>query len=177
MNQQPSTAPSDGIGAPRYLQTLVAHLAWANRGLFAALRDVEAFDARAGSELIRRALDHIHVVSCIFQAHLQGISHPYTSTQSPALPSLAELDERSAAVDRWYADTTGSLGADELARPRSVRFTDGNVVTMTAADMILHVVTHTHHHRGNVDAIMYQTGMPRPRSGVPEFLVSQASAT
>jgi hypothetical protein len=35
----------------------------------------------------------------------------------------------------------------------------------------------TIHHRGNVDAIMYQAGMPRPRDGFPEFLVSRASAT
>lgn len=160
-----------------YLQTLVAHLAWANRGLFAALREVESFDARPGAELIRRVLDHVHVVSRIFQAHLQGVSHPYTSTQSTTLPSLAELDHSSEAVDRWYVETAASLGAAELARPRGVRFTDGNVVTMTAADILLHVVSHTHHHRGNVDAVMYQAGMARPRSGIPEFLVSRASAS
>lgn len=177
MDQQLSTASGDGAGAPTYLQTLVAHLAWANRGLFTALREVESFDARQGSELIRRALDHVHVVSRIFQAHLQGVSHSYMSTQSATLPSLAELDHSSEAVDRWYVETTASLSAPELARPRAVRFTDGNVVTMTAADMILHVVSHTHHHRGNVDAVMYQTGMARPRSGIPEFLVSRASAS
>lgn len=177
MDHQLSTASGNGAGAPMYLQTLVAHLAWANRGLFSALREVESFEARPGSELIRRALDHVHVVSRIFQAHLQGGSHPYTSTQSVTLPSLAELDASSETVDRWYVDTTASLGATELARPRAVRFTDGNLVTMTAAEMILHVVTHTHHHRGNVDAIMYQTGMARPRSGLPEFLVSRASAS
>jgi uncharacterized damage-inducible protein DinB len=177
MDHQLSTACGDGAGAPMYLQTLVAHLAWANRGLFTALREVESFDARPGSELIRRALDHVHVVSRIFQAHLQDVSHPYTSTQSATLPSLAELEHSSETVDRWYVETTASFDAAELARPRAVRFTDGNVVTMTAADMVLHVVTHTHHHRGNVDAIMYQTGMPRPRSGIPEFLVSRASAS
>ena len=58
-----------------------------------------------------------------------------------------------------------------------MRFTDGKILTMTAADMILHVVTHTHRHHGNVDAIMYQAGMPRPRDGFPEFLVSRAAAT
>lgn len=177
MDHQLSTASGGTTGAPTYLQTLVAHLAWANRGLFTALHEVESFDARPGSELIRKALDHVHVVSRIFQAHLEGVSHAFTSTQSAILPSLAELDHSSERVDRWYVETTASLGAAELARPRAVRFTDGNVVMMTAADIILHVVSHTHHHRGNVDAIMYQTGMARPRSGIPEFLVSQASAS
>jgi hypothetical protein len=46
----------------------------------------------------------VHVVSRIFQAHLQGVSHPYTSPQSATLPSLAELDHDSEAVDRWYVD-------------------------------------------------------------------------
>ncbi len=177
MNHPPPIVSYDGTGAPTHLQTLVTHLAWANRLLFAALRDVEAFDSRNGAGLILRVLDHVHVVSRIFQAHLQGVSHQYESTQSATLSSLAELDRGSETVDRWYVDTAASLRPEELARPRDVRFTDGKIVTMTAAEMILHVVTHTLHHRGNVDAIMYQAGMPRPREGFPEFLVSRASAT
>ncbi|WP_437730122.1 DinB family protein [Sorangium sp. So ce1335] len=158
------------------LQTLVAHAAWANRQLFAALRDVDSFASQQGAGLILRVLDHIHVVSRIFQAHLQGVSHGYKSTQSAVLPALEELDHASEAIDRWVVDTTASLGPEELAQPRDVRFTDGKVVPMTAATMILHVVTHTTHHRGNVDAIMVQCGMPRRRDGFPEFLVSRASA-
>src|SRR4051812_49085279 len=70
------------------LRTLVAHLAWANRQLFGALRDVDSFASQPGADLILRALDHIHVVRCIFQAHLQGVSHDYRSTQSAVLPAL-----------------------------------------------------------------------------------------
>jgi uncharacterized damage-inducible protein DinB len=170
-------ASDDQARAPTHLQTLVTHLAWANRQLFAALRDVGSFESHKGADLIVRALDHIHVVRSIFQAHLQGVSHGYQSTQRAVFPSLAELDRESETIDRWYVDATASLRPEDLARPRDVRFTDGNTVTMTAATMILHVVTHTIHHRGNVDAIMYQCGMPRRRDGIPEFLVSRASAT
>jgi uncharacterized damage-inducible protein DinB len=159
------------------LETLVAHTAWANRQLFAALGEVASFESQKGADLIVRLLDHVHVVGKVFQAHLQGASHSYTSTQSPVLPTLAELDRASELLDRWYVETAASLRPEELARPRYVRFTDGNVVTMTAATMLLHVVTHTAHHRGNVDALMYQAGMPRRRDGLPEFLVSRASAT
>jgi len=159
------------------LQTLVTHLAWANRQLFAALHDVDSFESQKGADLIVRALDHIHVVRCIFQAHIQGVSHSYESPQRAVFPSLEELDRESDTIDRWYVETTASFGPEELARPRDVRFTDGKVVTMTVATMILHVVTHTIHHRGNVDVIMLQTGMPRRRDGMPEFLVSRASAT
>ncbi|WP_394840807.1 hypothetical protein LZC95_27495 [Pendulispora brunnea] len=160
-----------------HLQTLVTHTAWANRQMFAALREVDSFDSQNGAGLIVRVLDHIHVVRRIFQAHLQGVSHGYESTQSAVLPTLDELDRAYETIDRWYVDTTASLGAEELERPRDVRFTDGKVVTMSPATMLLHVVTHTIHHRGNVDAIMYQCGMPRRRDGFPEFLVSRASAT
>lgn len=45
MDHQLSTASGDGAGAPMYLQTLVAHLAWANRGLFTALREVDVVGA------------------------------------------------------------------------------------------------------------------------------------
>jgi uncharacterized damage-inducible protein DinB len=172
MNSHHSVA-SDGA----VLATLVNHTAWANRQLFAALRDVDAFESQKGADLIRQALDHIHVVRSIFQAHLQGVSHAYDSPRRAVFPSLEELDRESEAIDHWYVDTVVSLPATELARPRAVRFTDGKVVTMTAVSMILHVVTHTIHHRGNVDVIMIQAGMRRRRDGIPEFLVSQASAT
>jgi uncharacterized damage-inducible protein DinB len=176
MNSHVPIAPAEQTVVPTHLQMLVAHLAWANRQLFAALRDVHSFESQKGADLIVRVLDHIHVVRCIFQAHLQGRSHAHESTQRAIVPSLEELDRESEILDRWYLDTTASLRPDELARPRDVRFTDGKTVTMTAATMILHVVTHTIHHRGNVDAIMVQCGMPRRRDGIPEFLVSRASA-
>jgi len=177
MNSHLSIAPDAETLAPTPLQLLVTHTAWANQQLFGALHGVKAFETRGGADLIVRILDHIHVVRQIFQAHLQGVSHGYQATQRAVLPSLEELDRESGTIDRWYVDTAASLRTDELARPRDVRFTDGKVVTMTAATMILHVITHTIHHRGNVDAIMYQTGMPRPRDGFPEFLISRASAT
>ncbi len=159
------------------LQTLVSHTAWANRQLFGALRDIESFESQNGADLILRVLDHIQVVSTIFQAHLRGVPHGLEATQSALLPSFAELDERSETLDRWYVETAGSLGAEELERPRDVKFTGGNVVRMSPAMMILHVLTHTTHHRGNVDVIMIQNGMPRRRDGLPEFLVSRASST
>jgi uncharacterized damage-inducible protein DinB len=169
----PHSVASDGA----ILTALVTHTAWANRQLFAALHDVDAFESQKGADLIRQALDHIHVVRSIFQAHLQGVAHGYDSPRRAIFPSLEELDRESEAIDRWYVDTVASLSSEELARPRDVRFTDGKIVTMTAASMILHVVTHTIHHRGNVDVIMLQTGMRRRRDGIPEFLVSRASAT
>jgi len=176
MNHFPTASDAETL-TPTPLQLLVTHTAWANRQLFAALRAVDSFESQKGAELIVRALDHIHVVRRIFQAHLQGVAHGYTSTESAVRPSLEELDREFETIDRWYVDTTASLRPQELARPREVRFTDGKVVTMTPATMILHVVTHTIHHRGNVDVVMLQAGMPRRRDGFPEFLLSRASAT
>ncbi|WP_342375168.1 DinB family protein [Myxococcus stipitatus] len=174
----PSPLPSPDVSlASTPLELLVTHSAWANRQLFSALRSVAAFETQPGADLILRALDHIHVVRCVFQAHLQGVSHGFASPQRAVIPSFQELDLEFELMDRWYVETTASLRPEELQRPRDVRFTDGKVVTMTAAAMLLHVVIHTTHHRGNVDAVMFQTGMPRRRDGVPEFLVSRASAT
>lgn len=177
MNVSPSIVAENEDVAAAPLPMLVAHDAWANRQLFGALRDVHSFSAQPGADLILLALDHIHVVRCIFQAHLQDIPHGFEATQHAVRPSLEELDREFEAIDRWYVDFTASLSPDQLVRPREVRFTDGKVVTMSPAAMILHAVTHTIHHRGNVDAIMLQTGMARRRDGIPEFLVSRASAT
>ncbi|WXH31959.1 hypothetical protein WA016_05939 [Myxococcus stipitatus] len=176
MNLSSSVAPADVSLASTPLQLLVTHSAWANQQLFTALRAMDAFESQKGADLIMRALDHIHVVRCVFQAHLQGASHGFASPQRAVIPSFQELGLEFEQMDCWYVETTASLRPEELERPRDVRFTDGKVVTMTAAAMLLHVVIHTTHHRGNVDVIMLQTGMPRRRDGVPEFLVSRASA-
>jgi uncharacterized damage-inducible protein DinB len=94
------------------------------------------------------------------------------------LPSFEELGREFDDIDHWYVATTASLSPEELARPRDVRFTDGKIVTMTPTTMLLHVVTHTVHHRGNIDVIMLQTGMPRRRDGLPDFvLVNPTFAT
>mgnify|MGYP001313605585 CR=1 FL=1 len=177
MNPHHSIAEQDQPLAMSPLPLLVTHLAWANRQLFGALREIASFESQPGADLIVRLLERVHVVSRIFQAHLQGVPHGFVSTQSAAPPSLEELDRASEAVDRWYVELATALTPEELARPREVRCTSGKTVTMNGAAMILHVVTHTIHHRGNVDAIMFQCGMPRRRDGVPELLVSRASAT
>lgn len=168
-----STAITEDSLAP--LHTLVRHTAWANRQLFAALGAVPSFAERPGAPLIVRALDHIQVVARIFRAHLERMPHRYTATASAVAPPLDTLDRSGGDIDRWYIDATARLSASELAQPREVRFTDGRIVTMTPATMILHVMTHTIHHRGNVDAIMIQSGIPRRRDGVPEFLSSDAA--
>lgn len=177
MTQQLSTTFTDQAFAPTPLQLLVRHLAWANRQMFAALRSVDSFESQKGADLIVRALDHIHVVRCIFQAHLRGVPHEFQATARTVMPSLEKLDREFEAIDGWYVDAVASLGPEELERPRDVRFTDGKIVTMSATTILLHVVTHTIHHRGNVDVIMLQAGMPRRRDGLPEFLVNRASAT
>lgn len=177
MNRPLSTGLADEALASTPLQLLVTHNAWADRQLFGALREVDSFESQNGAAPIVLALDHIHVVKSIFQAHLQGVSHGYEATRRAVPPSLAELDRESESIDRWYVETAASLSREELSRPRDVRFTDGKVVKMTAATMILHVVTHTIHHRGNIDAVMLQTGMPRRRDGFPELLLSRATGS
>jgi uncharacterized damage-inducible protein DinB len=72
MNSQPSIASEAETLAPTHLQTLVTHLAWANRQLFAALRDVDSFESQKGSELIVRALDHIHASDASFRRTSKG---------------------------------------------------------------------------------------------------------
>lgn len=170
MNSHLPTAFLAGDVSQTTLQLLVTQAAWANRQIFGALRAVDGFESRPGADLIVRVLDHIHVVRQIFQAHLQGIAHGYEQTRRAVFPSLAELDRECEAIDQWYVETTASLSAEELARPRDVRFTDGRIVPMTPLTMLLHVVTHTIHHRGNVDALMYQAGMERRRDGFPEYI-------
>jgi len=114
MNQDIS-ASALKIFASTPLQLLVIHTAWANRQLFAALGAVPDFESQKGADLIVRALDHIHVVRRIFQAHLQDARHDYTSTQSPALPTLA------SSIANFRPSTAGTSRRRARFRQKSWR--------------------------------------------------------
>src|SRR5215813_14083233 len=142
------------------VQTLTSYKAWANEALFATLRAaLPELDRSGDVGLARLVLDHALVVDLIFQAHLNGVPHGFTATRSDAPPALSELAERCHEVDRWYVDYASSVSEVTLSRRSDIRFTDGNNLSMSPLEMILHVVNHGTYHRGNVGVLLQRNGI------------------
>lgn len=145
------------------LLSLLQYKAWANRELFAELDklDRQAHGAERHSAI--RLLNHIHVVDCIFAAHLSGASHSFCATNTVETPTLEALRSAVAQTDLWYVDHVSGLSPALLPERLHFTFTDGAAGCMSREEMLAHVATHGGYHRGAVGRIMAQASVPPPR--------------
>ncbi|HAT29510.1 MAG TPA: damage-inducible protein DinB [Janthinobacterium sp.] len=144
------------------LRTLFAYQAWANGEL---LQKMAGFDTERHQEEYQTALrliNHSHVVSQIFAAHLVGKKHEFTADNTPQTPSLADLRAAVAESDRWYLQYLESVTSESLSESLPFVFTDGDRGTMSREEMLAHVVTHAVYHRGEVGQIMKQLSLALP---------------
>lgn len=153
---------------------LTRYKAWADDRVFdtvAGLPEGEAIKPRRthfGSML--HTLNHVHVIDRIFQAHLEGRSHPYTSRNTPTHPPLPELWASVKALDQWYVDYAGSLSEQQAAEDIRFRYVDGGEGAMTRSEIIQHVVNHTTYHRGFVGDMLNQVGVVPRATDLSVFL-------
>jgi len=157
-----------------YLQTLTRYKAWANERTFSALASLPEGEA-AKSRKTRfgnmvHTLNHVYVIDCIFQAHLQGRPHHFTARNTPTHPPLAELAQAVKAADRWYIDYVGTLSGKTLSERIRFQFIGGGEGVMSREDMVLHVVNHATYHRGMVAEMMYEVPASPPVTDLTVFL-------
>ncbi len=157
--------------ALRHLRMLSRYTAWANTRLFDSLAALPAGEATArrnhGQHSMVGTLDP---VDRIWQAHLQGRAHGYTTRQPAQEPALEQLRQDQAELDRWYIACADGLDAASEAEVVDFRFVDGGAGAMRRGDMLLHVVNHKTYHRGYVADMLYQAGCRPPVMDLPVFL-------
>ena len=152
------------------LQSLYAQKAWANNELFNVLATVTDVQHAPAVHTAIRTLNHIYVVDQIFRAHLQGLPHEYTATNTDATPELGELQFAVAETDAWFEHHVAQIPVEQLAEKISFRFTDGDTGTMTREEMLFHVITHGAYHRGNVGQVLKSISVVPPRDLLTKFL-------
>lgn len=152
------------------IQSLFAQKSWANNELFNLIATVDSTQHVEAIHAATRTLNHVYVVDCIFQAHLQGKQHGYDATNTEVTPDLGDLQLAAAETDAWfetYVSTTVGATLSEMVR---FRFTDGDSGEMTREEMLLHVVTHGAYHRGNVGQVLKSISVAPPRDLYTKFL-------
>jgi uncharacterized damage-inducible protein DinB len=147
---------------------------WADRGLCAAVRQNAE---RLGQEdlfILRRILDHIHVVDRIFRQHLQGLPHAFQAARSEVMPELAPLARSIEETDDWYAAYVQRLPPDQMEQPVEFVFTSGKPARMTRGEILLHVCLHGTYHRGNAGAVLQLRGLAPSPDAITDFLEEAA---
>jgi uncharacterized damage-inducible protein DinB len=156
------------------LQTLTQYKAWADALFYeevAALPEAELTAPRAimfGS--IVRTLHHAYAMDRVWQAHLLGKPHGYTTRNPVDHPPFNTLRRLQAEIDAWYADYAKSLSPAKEEEIVTFSFIGGGAGTMSRANIILHVVNHTTYHRGHVADMLYSVGTFPPTTDLPVFL-------
>jgi len=119
---------------------------------------------------VKAIIRHFHTVDCIFQAHLLGIPHPYTSPNPVDPATISELQPRVGAIDEWYVDYASKLDEGDLGQLLHVKFTDGQEQALTRSDILLHVSQHEGGYRAQISLLMQKCAVPPPPDRFPNFL-------
>lgn len=152
------------------IRYLFAHKSSSNHELFNAVAAVQKADHADVVHAAIRMLNHIYVVDKIFQAHLVGEQHPYSSTNTESTPDVDELQFNVAETDGWYEKYVSTASVAELNERVAFKFTDGDTGTMSREEMLLHVITHGAYHRGNVGQMLKSISVVPPRDLLTKFL-------
>lgn len=154
------------MSASSLLQSLFQEKAWINAQFFAQLDQLD--DANRHTAL--RTLNHIHTVDRIFRGHLSGQAHGLDGTNTPETPTVAQLRDAVAELDRWYVDYTRELTQPQLDERLAFTFTDGDKGLMSREEILAHVITHGAYHRGEVGRLMKSAALTPPRDLFTRFL-------
>ncbi|WP_144151580.1 DinB family protein [Paraburkholderia sp. BCC1885] len=162
------------------LRMLTRYNRWANRLIFdavAALPDGESLKPRQtvfGN--IVHTLSHSYVVGAIFQAHLEGREHGFSSRNFSEPMPLAQLKTMQEKIDDWYIAYSNALTPQDEEELVPFKFIGGGEGAMTRSEMVLHVVNHTTYHRGFIADMFCQIPLKAPVTDLPVYLREQRAA-
>jgi uncharacterized damage-inducible protein DinB len=165
-------SPVSGTRSPLLMLTRYAQ--WANLKLYEVIARLPPQELRKEQKIIfgslLRTLEHMYAMDLVWQAHLQGRSHGFTS-RTPALhDDFATLRAAQATLDQWYihaAEEMAGHAADEVV---NFNFIGGTPGSMTRGEIVLHVVNHKTYHRGHIADMLFQIPVQPPTTDLPVFL-------
>ena len=161
-------------GTQQMVRMMTHYMAWANTKMFnsvSRISDGEIVKERQtlfGN--IAHTFNHILVVHNIFQAHLEGKSHPYTARNTETSPPIAEVRDQLEKMDQYYVALAGQLSQVELDEVINFTFVGGGDGAMTRLEILLHLVNHSTYHRGFISDMLYQVPHKGDNNDLPVFL-------
>jgi uncharacterized damage-inducible protein DinB len=169
------------MSALRSVRMLTRYTAWANSLLYVTLGEQPEVELTKPRQIVFgnliRTLNHVHTIDLVWQAHLEGRAHGFTTRTPDVQVSFADLRIAQATLDSWYiryAEEMSDRAGEEIVK---FTFIGGGEGSMTRGDILLHVVNHTTYHRGHIAAMIYQIPAQPPTTDLPVFLRNAALHT
>ena len=140
--------------------------AWANSTLYAAVQQMDetAFTAtRPGFfPSLCKTLNHIYEVDLFYMDALEVGGQGLAVFERENSTDPAELGAAQSAVDMRFASFCNGITDETLAGKRAT-MRRGGWVEENVADLILHLVQHQVHHRGQAHVMLSDAGIDPPQ--------------
>jgi uncharacterized damage-inducible protein DinB len=156
------------------IRMLTRYAAWANTLLYASIAELPPVELTRERQIVfgslPRTLNHVYSMDLVWQGHLEGRPHGFTTRIPEAGRSVAELAATQTSLDAWYiryAEALRDSAAEEIV---DFTFIGGGQGSMSRIDILLHVVNHTTYHRGHIAGMLYQIPVDLPTTDLPVFL-------
>lgn len=155
------------------ISTLLSFKRWADQQTLAAIATIDDSLYAEQKKIMIRLMNHIYVVDAIFKGNLQGVDHGYRALNTVETPVLSDLAHAMEQCSDWYLSYVEHWSAP--TRPIEFSFVDGGQGSMSASEMVEHVLHHSSYHRGAVGWLIAQAAGVPPKDVLSVFLRDHAS--
>jgi uncharacterized damage-inducible protein DinB len=156
--------------------SLARYKAWADELTFTAVAALPGGEAARERPTLFKSiigtLNHSYVVDSIWQAHLEGRAHGFTTRNVIVHPELDELRQAQRNMNDWLLAWVREQSHTSLRQPVAFRLVSGEAGVMTRAEILVHVVNHATYHRGWISDLFFQIPAKPPTTDWNVFLGS-----
>lgn len=142
------------------LKNLVDYHYWANRRMMEVVDTLspEQFTRNVvgGLSTIQATVAHLIGADEVFLAWFQGQPGPTQKPEAPPNPAAAR--ERWSRVEARFRGFLGELSDGDVLRPITVHLRKAGPVQLPLWQVILQVINHGTHHRGQITTMLRQVG-------------------
>ena len=161
-----------------YFSTLARYHRWAYGKLYDQvdrLPEGQYFESRGlFFDSIHGTLNHLLLAERIWMGRFIGEPYAFNGLDDELLEAAVPLrDAMFEQCDKWDA-FVDSLAASDLDADVRYRNTQGTELAFPLEYLLGHVFNHATHHRGQVSAVLTQSGLPAPVMDLPFFLIEEA---
>jgi uncharacterized damage-inducible protein DinB len=153
---------------------LTDYNAWADRTLFDAMAKLPAEEVQRLRKTLFGSmvgtLNHNYQVDLIWQAHLLGKEHGFSTRRDLLHPLFDDLVKAQTETNRWFIEWARTVTPEHLGEQISFRFISGKEAVMRRGEILLHVVNHKSYHRGWVSEMFFDVGGKPPQTDLSVFL-------
>lgn len=164
-----------------HFQTFARYNAWADRRLYdacAQLSDEEyRKDRKAFFRSIHNTLNHLLIGTRVWLARLTKTEHGVKRLDEILYDDFATLRRACEAEDERLTHYVDGLDGMRLASILEYKTTAGPVGALPIATILSHLFNHQTHHRGQVHAMLTQTGVAAPQLDLLYYAMERAGQT